>query len=234
MRQEIKVECPKEANAKALDILNKGVDSLGFYVKKKDLSPEYIETLLNDICAECIELNFSTCQGHTVELAKLLVAYFQKKGYDLTKLQGSVNYDPMGKMMVKGKDLSNFITTAKELVEVLAPLPKFRCICVNAIELNNAGSYISQELGYALAWGNEYLSKLVEAGVPAALAAKKIKFNFGISSNYFPRNCQVPRSTYVMGGHRKRISSSMQPPARMSEQSGRRYLSLCLQNGGTC
>ena len=185
VRQEIKVECPKEANAKALDILNKGVDSLGFYVKKKDLSPEYIETLLNDICAECIELNFSTCQGHTVELAKLLVAYFQKKGYDLTKLQGSVNYDPMGKMMVKGKDLSNFITTAKELVEVLAPLPKFRCICVNAIELNNAGSYISQELGYALAWGNEYLSKLVEAGVPAALAAKKIKFNFGISSNYF-------------------------------------------------
>ena len=120
-----------------------------------------------------------------MELAKLLVAYFQKKGYDLTKLQGSVNYDPLGKMMVKGKDLSNFITTAKELVEVLAPLPKFRCICVNAIELNNAGSYISQELGYALAWGNEYLSKLVEAGVPAALAAKKIKFNFGISSNYF-------------------------------------------------
>ena len=59
VRQEIKVECPKEANAKALDILNKGVDSLGFYVKKKDLSPEYIETLLNDICAECIELNFS-------------------------------------------------------------------------------------------------------------------------------------------------------------------------------
>ena len=36
-----------------------------------------------------------------------------------------------------------------------------------------------------MAWGNEYLSKLVEAGVPAALAAKKIKFNFGISSNYF-------------------------------------------------
>ena len=28
VRQEIKVECPKEANVKALDILNKGVDSL--------------------------------------------------------------------------------------------------------------------------------------------------------------------------------------------------------------
>ena len=172
VRQEIRVECPKEANAKALDILNKGIDSLGFKVNAKDLNAEYIETLLNGICAECVELNFSTCQGHTVELAKLLVEYFQKQGYDLTQLQGSVNYDPMGKMMAKGKDLSNFAAIAKELVDVLAPLPKYRCICVNAVELNNAGSYISQELGYALAWGNEYLNKLIEAGVPATSAAK--------------------------------------------------------------
>ncbi len=185
VRQDIQVECPKEANAKALDILNKGIDSLGFKVNAKDLNAEYIETLLNGICAECVELNFSTCQGHTVELAKLLVEYFQKQGYDLTQLQGSVNYDPMGKMMAKGKDLSNFAAIAKELVDVLAPLPKYRCICVNAVELNNAGSYISQELGYALAWGNEYLNKLIEAGVPATSAAKRIKFNFGISSNYF-------------------------------------------------
>ena len=35
VRQEIKVECPKEANAKALDILNKGIDSLSFHVKAK-------------------------------------------------------------------------------------------------------------------------------------------------------------------------------------------------------
>jgi len=27
-----------------------------------------------------------------------------------------------------------------------------------------------------LAWGNEYLNKLIEAGVPATSAAKKIKF----------------------------------------------------------
>ena len=185
VRQEIKVECAKEANTKALDILNKGVDSLGFSLKKKDLCPEYIETLLEGICAECVELNFSTCQGATVLLANLLVEYFTKKGYDLANLKGSVNYDPMGKMLSKGKDVSNYIATAKELVEVMAALPKYRCISVNAIELNNAGSYIAQELGYALAWGNEYLNALIEAGVSVDDAAKKIKFNFGISSNYF-------------------------------------------------
>ena len=185
VRQDIKVECAKEANAKALDILNKGVDSLGFSLKKKDLSPEYIETLLNGICAECVELNFSTCQGATVMLANLLVSYFTKKGYDLAALKGSINYDPMGKMLCKGKDMTAYVATAKELVEVMKALPKYRCITVNAIELNNAGSYISQELGYALAWGNEYLNTLVEAGLDATEVAKKIKFNFGISSNYF-------------------------------------------------
>ena len=185
IRQDIKVECAKEANEKALDILNKGVDSLGFSLKKKDLSPEYIETLLNGICAECVELNFSTCQGATVMLANLLVDYFTKKGYDLATLKGSINYDPMGKMLCKGKDMTAYVATAKELVEVMKALPKYRCISVNAIELNNAGSYISQELGYALAWGNEYLNALVEAGLDATEVAKKMKFNFGISSNYF-------------------------------------------------
>ena len=185
VRQEIKVECPKEANAKALDILNKGIDSLAFRVKAKELNAEYIETLLEGICAECVELNFYTCQGHVVELAELLVAYFQKKGYDLTKLQGSIGYDFFDKMLAKGKEKGDMPATAKALIEATAALPKYRVLNVTALTLNNAGAYIYQELGYALAWGNEYMNQLTEAGLPAALVAKKIKFNFGISSNYF-------------------------------------------------
>lgn len=185
VRQEVKVACPKEANAKALDILNKGITSLSFHVKAKELNAEFIETLLNDICAECVELNFSTCQGHVVELAELLVAYFQKKDYDVKKLQGSINYDFFNKMLTKGKEKGDMIQTAKALIEAIQPLPHYRVLNVTALSLNNAGAYIVQELGYALAWGNEYLSQLIEAGIPAAVVAKKIKFNFGISSNYF-------------------------------------------------
>ena len=51
------------------------------------LNAEYIETLLKDICAECVELNFSTCQGHVVELAELLVAYL-----DVYKRQGQYHF----------------------------------------------------------------------------------------------------------------------------------------------
>lgn len=185
VRQEIKVENPAEANAKALDILNKGIDSLSFRVKAKELDAAYLETLLKDICAECIELNFSTCQGHVVELACLLVAYFQGKGYDLSKLRGSINYDYFNKMLTRGKEKGDLVETAKALLEATAELPLYQVINVTPLTLNNAGAYISQELGYALAWGNEYLNLLTEAGVPAAQVARKMKFNFGISSNYF-------------------------------------------------
>lgn len=185
IRQDVRVEEPAEANQKALDLLNKGIDSLGFHIKPKDLSAEYIATLLKDICCDCIEINFTTCQRHSTQLAELLVAYFKEQGYDPNKLYGSINFDPIGKMLQKGKDVSPIISKAKELVEILAEYPHFRCIGVNSLQLNNAGAYIYQELGYALAWGNEYLNRLTEAGVPVNLAAKKIKFNFGISSNYF-------------------------------------------------
>ena len=185
VRQNIKAASAKEANEKALDILNKGVNSLGFRIPAKELSAEYIHTLLEGIHADCVELNFATCQAHTVKLAKLLVAYFTEKGYDPKALKGSVNFDPLEKIIKKGKDTVALLASAKELVETLADYPHFRCITVNADTLCNSGAYIYQELGYALAWGNEYLNQLVEAGVPAALAAKKIKFNLGISGVYF-------------------------------------------------
>ena len=185
VRQEIRVDDVKEANAKALDILNKGIDSLSFHVKAKELNAAYLEMLLEGICAECVELNFSTCQGHVVDLANLLVEYFQKKGYDLNKLHGSINFDYLNKMLVKGKEKGSLVDTAKALIAATAALPEYRVINVNALTLNNAGAYIYLELGYALAWGNEYMNQLTEAGIPAATVAKKIKFNFGISSNYF-------------------------------------------------
>lgn len=185
VRQDIKVSDPLEANKKALDILMKGIDSLSFHLESKALNGETISVLLKDICAESVELNFSTCQGHVVELAELLVTYFQKKDYDLTKLQGSINFDFFNKMLVDGKEKGNLVQTARALIEATQPLPLYRVLNVNALSLNNAGAYISQELGYALAWGNAYISQLTEAGIPSTVIAKKIKFNFGISSNYF-------------------------------------------------
>ena len=186
IRQNIVVgEDPKAANAKALDILNKGIDSLGFHIPGKMVSKETVETLLDQILCDVVEVNFATCPRHAVELAEILVAYFAEKGYDKQKVVGSIEWDPMQKMVMKGKDVTPVLAFGPKLVEVLKEYPNFRCIAVSTDALNNAGAYIVQELGYALAWGNEYLQQLVDAGVDADLAAQSIKFNMGVSENYF-------------------------------------------------
>ncbi len=185
VRQEIEATDAKEANAKALDILNRGVDSLSFHIHGKDISKEFVETLLQGIECEIVELNFNTCKRSTLELAEILKAYFEQKGYDKKKITGSFDWDPMEKMLRKGNDLTAVLPIAKDLVEAMKEYPNFRTVAVNAVSLNNSGAYIVQELGYALAWGNEYMNQLVEAGIDADTAANNIKFNLGISENFF-------------------------------------------------
>lgn len=185
VRQNIEVCCFKAANEKALDILNKGVTSLGFVIKGDDVNKENIATLLEGICPQVVELNFNTCLCKTVELICILAEVFQSKGADLEKCYGSVNYDPFKKPLIKGKENANWVEGAAAVLKAGAALPKYRVLAVNAFNLNNAGAFITQELGYALAWGNELLAKLTEAGFTADEVAKNIKFNFGISSNYF-------------------------------------------------
>ena len=184
IRQNIEVADFAEANAKARHAIERGATSVCFSIKGKMLSAEGIATLLEGICT-CVELNFCTCQGKCLQLADILIDYFTAKGYDLATLRGSINYDPISKLLGKGKEIGDYAETMKALVEKMQALPKYKCVAVGALALNNAGSYISQELGYALAWGNEYLGAMVEAGVAVDVAAKKMKFNFGISSNYF-------------------------------------------------
>ncbi|WP_297906953.1 methylmalonyl-CoA mutase small subunit [uncultured Parabacteroides sp.] len=185
VRQNIEVCCFKGANEKALDLLTKGITSLGFIIKGEDVNEENIATLLEGICPASVELNFNTCNCKAGKLIGILADYFKGKGIDLEQCYGSVNYDAFKKPLVKGKENTEWVEGAVAVLKAGQALPNYRVLAVNAFLLNNAGAYITQELGYALAWGNELVAKLTEAGFAAEEVAGKIKFNFGISSNYF-------------------------------------------------
>jgi methylmalonyl-CoA mutase len=185
VRQDIVVTDFEAANKKALDILNKGITSLGFEIQGEKVSKENIAVLLADILPEYIEINFTTCNRYSVQLIQILAEYFKEKNYDLTKIKGSVNIDFIGAILKKGVVREEWIQQMVAAIEAAAELRHFKVIAVNAYLFNNAGAFITQELGYALAWGNELLKRLIEAGVNPTFAAKKIKFNFGIGSNYF-------------------------------------------------
>ena len=183
-RQDILAEDPAEANRQALDVLGKGVNSLGF--KVKDPSKATIETLLKGIDVKAVELNFNTCPRKALDLAKALMEYLTANG--LTEaFRGSINFDPLKRAFRHGAEIDAKAVAAEavELLDIVEKAPGLRCLAVNSEVLNNAGCFIFQELGYALSWGAQWMTLLTEAGVKPSVVANRIKFNMGVSSNYF-------------------------------------------------
>ncbi|MDE5744367.1 MAG: methylmalonyl-CoA mutase small subunit, partial [Paramuribaculum sp.] len=98
----------------------------------------------------------------------------------------SIDFNPFRKPLKHGKSFPGDIAAmGKNLLKVTASVPGLKVLAVDSVMLSDAGAYIFQELGYALAWGAEWMTLLTEAGVSADEVAAKIKFNMGISSNYF-------------------------------------------------
>ena len=184
IRQEIEVCCPKAANEKATEVLGKGVTSLGFKLKE-DIDAKGLKTLLAGIDLAKVEVNFDCCPNKALQLAKDLVEVVKAAGAADT-FSGSIGFDPFRRLLKHGKDFPKDIKAlAAEIVKAVADVKNLRVLAVNTDKLCNAGAYIYQELGYALSWGNEWLSQLTDAGIDATEAAKRIKFNMGISTNYF-------------------------------------------------
>ena len=177
----------RKANAKALDILNKGVTSLGFCLNAEKLSYRYIKTLLAGIKLDAVAINFNVCACKAPELANILVRLVGRSGYDFKAVTGSINVDPIKNMLLKGKPLTKEQVAEKIVATVKAAktLVNYRVVGVNSVALNNSGAYCAQELAYALAWGAEYMTMMTEAGLPNYLAARSIRFNMGIGGNYF-------------------------------------------------
>lgn len=183
-RQDILAEDPAEANRQALDVLGKGVNSLGF--KVKDPSKATIETLLKGIDVKAVELNFNTCPRKALDLAKALMEYLT--AHNLCEaFRGSINFDPLKRAFRHGAEIVAKAVAAEavELLDIVEKAPGLRCLAVNSEVLNNAGCFIFQELGYALSWGAQWMTLLTEAGVKPSVVANRIKFNMGVSSNYF-------------------------------------------------
>ena len=182
-RQDIVADTAEEANAIALDVLNKGVNSLGFKVK----DPADVAVLLKDITLSAVEINLNTCPRNAVAVAEELVKLVKAEGCEET-FKGSVNYDPLRRQFrhgVEGVDVAEITATACKLLDVVAPVRGIRCLAVNSEILANGGAYIYEELGYALAWGTAWLTALTEAGRSINEVANRVKFNMCVSSNFF-------------------------------------------------
>lgn len=182
-RQNIVADSPEKANETALDVLTKGVTSLGFKVA----DPADVATLLKGIDLAKVEINLSCCPGKALAVAKELVKAVEAAGAADT-FKGSIDYNPLRRNFkhgVEGVDMAAITETACSLLDTVAPVKGIRCLGVDSDMLANGGAFIYQELGYALAWGAAWLTALTDAGRDATEVACRIKFNMCVSSNFF-------------------------------------------------
>jgi len=189
IRQDIDAgENQQEANKKALEVLNRGVDSLGFLLDEdKEYTKKNFEQLLQDICLPAIELNFIA--NHASHSAvDYLLQKVKAENLNTEEIRGGVDFNPIGNLNIKGKFCKSAdysFEQSKGLIEKVKDLPNFKALEVDGSALHNAAATNVQELAYCLAMGNEYLANLTDKGLNIDDVAQKIRLKLGVGPAYF-------------------------------------------------
>ena len=188
VHQTVSVVCPKEANAEALKILNAGVDSLGFCIASADFSAADLDTLLKDICIPAVEITF--CGKKTAHVAELVLAKVEKEGIAKEDVRIAFCIDPLVKGLSSKGDFCSpngekCIARIVELIHKTKEYKHVRIVTVAGQTFGNSGSTIVEELAFTLSAGHDYLVRLMDAGLDVDAAARKLRFSFSVSSNYF-------------------------------------------------
>ena len=189
VHQTISVECAAKANEEALKLLNSGVDSLGFCFCDACACEVDVDALLKDIVPTAVELTF--CNTNVKSLAALAEKVLAKYA-DVEKDALRINFcfDPIMRNLSEegefccGTGDECFDTIAK-FIKATAEYKHVRVINVAGALFSNAGSTIVEELGFTLAAAHEYIVKLMERGLSIDEVARKIRFTFAVTSNYF-------------------------------------------------
>ena len=188
VHQTVSVVCPKEANAEALKILNAGVDSLGFCIASEAFTAADLDTLLGEICIPAVQLTF--CGQKTADVAEFVLAKIEKEGIAKEDVRIAFCIDPLVKgLSTKGDFCSpngeKCFARIAELIRKTKEYKHIRVVTVSGQIFGNSGSTIVEELAFVLSAGHDYLVRLMDAGLTIEEAARKLRFSFSVSSNYF-------------------------------------------------
>ncbi len=174
-----------KANALALDGMMKGVTAVGFDLSETEsVTKADLKALLKDIELTCVEINFKGCKDLT--LLESFIAIADESNVDKNKVNASFDYDPLKRLNATGLYCNKCAAeNLAKAIGLVKDYPCIRVIGVYAYAFNDAGSNLTQELAYGMNMGSEYLNLLSDANISADEAAKRIKFTFSISGNYF-------------------------------------------------
>ena len=157
----------EKSNKKALDIIDKGAESIKFIIPNETVSiKELVKGINQKETTLFLELQF-------------LSTDFINNIHNLVP-QAKIQIDSIGQLASDGNWFKSFNEDFKAFDTLINKTYAFN---VNASLYQNAGATITQELAYTLAHANEYLNGLENSEID--LQSLNIVFNVSVSSNYF-------------------------------------------------
>jgi len=188
-----------EANKKALDITTKGVDSLSFaFSEKYKPTEEDIDTLLDNIRIDSIEINFKT--NYPILLIEIIDSLARKYNRELDKIKGSVFFDPIS-VYSKGEinDFDKFahLEESFKLINASKHLTNFHCLTIDGSIFHNSGGTTVSEIAMSLSIAVEYLNYLTDKGLSTDDIANHLRFSFSTGSSYFVEIAKLRALRYL-------------------------------------
>jgi methylmalonyl-CoA mutase len=124
-----------------------------------------------------------------IPIAAMLMALVQKQGKSPANLRGCIGVDPLGTLAHTGTiayALPHMATILFSLATwARTNAPGLRTVLVQGHPYHDGGASATQELGFALATGVEYLRLLQQHGMTIDDAALSIQFSLSLGSNFF-------------------------------------------------
>ncbi len=124
-----------------------------------------------------------------MELLMLFNFHMNNEEFDKHKIEGAMNFDPLGILSERGELDSSPEHYYKKMALMIKWAKKnctnMRIAGVSTLSYHNAGASAVQELAIALSTGVEYIDAMSLQGISPEEFGGKISFRFGIGSNFF-------------------------------------------------
>lgn len=187
LRQIIDASRPAEANARALEALNRGAEAITFLMGPISYQEE-MDILLKGIDLTIAPVHFCASFSYSI-LVDLLLNTLKKYKIDPARALGSFDFDSIGYYTLHGEFYNsaedNFNELACLINLVNNKLPQFRCLNINGQHFHNSGANVVQELAYALAVASDYFNELTGRKVNPDQISRTLQMSLATGSDYF-------------------------------------------------
>ena len=174
IRQDFPVTDFKNTNQNILKALENGVDAIGLRINV-EVSETEIEQLLEGVFLDMVSIHF-VADEKAEKIFDAFVAVAEKRKYDLTKLQGSFDTDPLC-----GSEQPDYAALKKQLEKISAKLPQFKLLTIHSNEKENK----VEELVLVFKKAKKYFSELSLLSYDKKSLANQIQFHVTVGVEYF-------------------------------------------------